>query len=275
MGWLRNNWLDALIFLLFGLVVAGGVFFITGINPLTVLPKPGGSSAVASPKTAAPSPALVATPAKPVVEEPKPAEAPKADEPIIRVPTAPEEPAPVPAEAGDQTSAAKAAPAPITPSASKPSASEPKAAPGGTWRVAAGSFSDPQNALKLLQTLQAQGYPAQVEAAGSMTRVVVGPFTSEARARAVASGLSQYGARVYSGAPLGTPGSSEGSYLQAGAFKSATSAEPLIAKLKAAGFPVVLVHEGGLIKVRVGPVPDKAETKAALGKMGIQAVEVR
>lgn len=267
MGWLRNNWLDALIFLLFGLVVAGGVFFITGINPLTALPKPGGSSAVASPKTAAPSPAPVATPVKP-------AEAPKAEEPIIRIPTAPEEPAPVPTEAGDQTSA-KAVPAPITPSASKPSASEPKAAPGGTWRVAAGSFSDPQNALKLLQTLLAQGYPAQVEAAGSMTRVVVGPFTSEARARAVASGLSQYGARVYSGAPLGTPGSSEGSYLQAGAFKSATSAEPLIAKLKAAGFPVVLVHEGGLIKVRVGPVPDRAETKAALGKMGIQAVEVR
>jgi hypothetical protein len=33
MRWLRENWLDALIFLLIALVAAGIVLYLTGINP--------------------------------------------------------------------------------------------------------------------------------------------------------------------------------------------------------------------------------------------------
>ncbi|PZA08828.1 SPOR domain-containing protein [Meiothermus sp. Pnk-1] len=263
MGWLRDNWLDALIFVLFALVVAGVVLFLTGVNPFARPP--------ASPAQATP----VQTP--PPASQP-PSQAPAAVNPPVQVipvlPKAPSEtPSPTPAPAPTQ-------PAPARPSPAATPTPRPAPATGG-WRVAVGAFSDAVNANRLADSLRAQGYAVQLEPAGSVTRVVLGPFPSEERARAVAQELSQYETRVYRGAtPTSAAPSSPtnpGRYLQVGAFRNSASAEALVSQLKAAGYPVVLAREGELIRVRVGPVSeDRLElTKSDLRGLGLSPLEVR
>ncbi|MER3479500.1 MAG: SPOR domain-containing protein [Meiothermus sp.] len=145
----------------------------------------------------------------------------------------------------------------------------------GGWRVAVGAFSDPSNATRLADTLRGQGYPVQLEPAGGATRVVLGPFPSEERARAVAQGLSQYETRVYRGATANPV--QPWLYLQVGAFRNSASAETLVSQLKTAGYPVVLAHQGDLIRVRVGPVSEDRleQTKSGLRGLGLSPLEVR
>ncbi|MER3451632.1 MAG: sporulation protein, partial [Thermus sp.] len=61
MGWLRENWLDALIFFLFALVVAGIVLYLTGINPFGRAPE---RPAAASPRGQEVAPPAVSQGAK-------------------------------------------------------------------------------------------------------------------------------------------------------------------------------------------------------------------
>ena len=258
MRWLRENWLDALIFLLIALVAAGIVLYLTGINPFA---RPGAAPAPPVPQAGtAPSP-QVQVPSAP------PAEA-KPPEPVVTVMPLPQ----APVEEKPAQEARPEAASPARPKAPAPQAQVP-ASPGGSYRVAVGSFANPENALRLSRELSAKGYPVRLEASGSLTRVVVGPYASEAEARQVAEALKAYGARVYRGE---APAPQEGRlYLQVGAFQKEENALALAGKLKEVGLPVVLVKDG-VYRVRVGPVSpeEKEAVKAKVAALGLEAVEV-
>ncbi|GAA6733141.1 SPOR domain-containing protein [Thermus oshimai] len=255
MRWLRENWLDFLIFLLIALVAAGVVLYLTGVNPFA-RPRPEG---VAPP----PAPSVPAAPAPSEPASPNPPSEAPAPEPVVTVlplPQAPRE-APTPPE-------------PQKPTQEAPRPAPPQASPTGAYRVVVGAFADPKNATRLAQELSAQGYPVRLEAAGALTRVAVGPYASEAEAARVAQALQAYGARVYRGqGPLPPQG---GVYLQVGAFQKEENALALAEKLKGEGLPVTLVRDG-LYRVRVGPVAE-GEKEGYLNRLralGLEPVEVR
>jgi cell division septation protein DedD len=146
--------------------------------------------------------------------------------------------------------------------------------------VAVGSFGNRENAERLATTLRQQGYPVSLEASGNFTRVWVGPYSSQTRARSVANTLGQYQpqvARMAASAPTSPPSptTSSSRFLQVGAFRTAQSAQSVVETVQQAGFPVVLVEEGGLVKVRVGPLDDTAAAAAALRARGLEVLEVR
>jgi cell division septation protein DedD len=154
-------------------------------------------------------------------------------------------------------------------------AASPAPSPTGVYRVVVGAFANPENALRLKRELEARGYPARLEAAGSLTRVVVGPYATEGEASRVAQALAAYGARVYRGQGALPP--AEGQvYLQVGAFQKEENALALAGKLKEMGLPVVLVKDG-MYRVRVGPVAEgeKEALKAKVEALGLMALEVR
>ncbi len=261
MRWLRENWLDALIFLLIALVAAGIVLYLTGINPF------------ARPQAVPPPPVpQVQPPSSPAPAPPSPApEEAKPPEPVVTViplPRAPSEAAPQPASELKPKAAQETKPKPA-----EPTQALPKASAGGSYRVAVGAFANPENALRLSRELAAKGYPVRLEASGNLTRVIVGPYASEAEARRVAEALKAYGAQVYRGQAAPPP--SEGVYLQVGAFQKEENALALAGKLKEMGLPVVLVKDG-VYRVRVGPVSpeEKEAVKAKVAALGLQALEV-
>ncbi|RDI96205.1 SPOR domain-containing protein [Meiothermus sp. QL-1] len=264
MGWLRTNWLDALIFLLVALIMIGVVLFLTGVNPFAPT-----TQAPPQPQTASPP----QNPAPPAQSESEPVIT------LLPVPQAPPKPVPAPPKASEKPAPSESpaprpnpAPASPLPQARRPSLA---AEAGGSWWVVVGAFSQPENAARLAQSLRAEGYPVRLEAAENLTRVWVGPYASEGRARSVASTLSHHGPRVTRQAPTTPPPSPTRRYLQVGAFRNPESAQPVIEAVRAAGYPVVLVEEGGLVKVRVGPLEDTATAAAALRARGLEVLEVR
>ncbi|MCX7600727.1 MAG: SPOR domain-containing protein [Meiothermus sp.] len=293
MGWLRTNWLDALIFLLVAAIMAGVVLFLTGVNPFSgskgeALP-PSPAPLQAQPSSPAPAPEPTPQPV-PVAPTPRPQTPPKpAPQPepetvvtVLPVPQAPaskpvpappkvEEPQPQPA----QPERARPAPAP------RPEHPALTADVGGSWRVMVGSFGNRENAERLASTLRRQGYPVHLEVSGELTRVWVGPYSSQARARAIANTLSQYQPQVTRTAarepevPHAEPAPSASRFLQVGAFRSAQSAQAVVETVRQAGYPVELVEEGGLVKVRVGPLDDAPAAAAALRARGLEVLEVR
>lgn len=271
MRWLRENWLDFLIFLLIALVAAGIVLYLTGINPFA-RPKVGAPPAPGPAATSPPGPSV----AQPLQVAPAPqspsSEAKPAPEPVVTVLPLPQ----APAESAPTRPAAEAKPTTSAGSRSSPMAPSPPApAPSGAYRVAVGAFANPENAARLRQELAQKGYPARLEPSGGLTRVVVGPYATEAEAKRVAEALAAYGAQVYRGqgaAPL----ASGTLYLQVGAFQKEENALALAAKLREVGLPVVLVRDG-VYRVRVGPVAeeDKEALKAKVQALGLEALEVR
>lgn len=266
MGWLRNNWLDLLIFVLFGLVVAGIVFFLTGINPFqrpqAQTPPPPQPVEQAQPAPAPPQET------QPQPQPPRPQDE-GAGEPVITALPIPQAPNEAPQAQPSQRPQER-------PATTDRPASEPSS---GSWRVAVGSFSNAQNASRLARQLEAQGYRVQLEAAGALTRVTVGPYASEEQARGVARSFA--GAQVYRGArpalqPAAQPAQpSAAAYVQVGAFRSQASADALVEKLRAEGLPVVLVKDGSLIRVRVGPLgEDREQVIASLRAMGLPTLAV-
>uniref|UniRef100_A0A7C2FSI1 SPOR domain-containing protein n=1 Tax=Thermus islandicus TaxID=540988 RepID=A0A7C2FSI1_9DEIN len=260
MRWLRENWLDALIFLLIALVAAGIVLYLTGVNPF------------ARPQ-AAPSPAPQASPSPPPAQaspQPAPAEV-KPPEPVVTVMPLPRAPEASPSKP-EQAYPPK--PQEASPPKEKALPGAPSRSSGGGYRVVVGAFANPENAAQLERELAQKGYPARLEASGSLTRVVVGPYASEAEARRAAEALSAYGAQVYRG--QGAPPPPEGSvYLQVGAFQKEANALALAGKLKEMGLPVVLVKDG-VYRVRVGPVPpeEKEAVRSRIAALGLPALEV-
>ncbi|GIW34546.1 SPOR domain-containing protein [Meiothermus sp.] len=306
MGWLRTNWLDALIFLLVAAIMAGVVLFLTGVNPFA------GSRGGATPPSSVSPPAPQAQPPTPPPAQPQPQTTPATPQPrpqtppaarpqpqpepetvvtVLPIPQAPTAPAPVakpvpaPPKVEDRQSQ------PVQPETARPvPAPRPErpnltADAGGTWRVAVGSFGNRENAERLAATLRRQGYPVRLETSGSLTRVWVGPYDSQARARTIASTLGQYQpqvARMTASSPSAPtpqsqtePAPSASRFLQVGAFRNTQSAQSVVETVRQAGYPVVLVEEGGLVKVRVGPLDDASSAAAALRARGLEVLEVR
>lgn len=279
MGWIRANWLDALIFLLVAAIMAGVVFFLLGVNPFS-----GPQGNPAPPPVVAPQPQAAPTSpsSEPQTLAPAPPQPQSEPEPVVtllpvpQTPTTTSKPVPVPPKVTDRTPAspqptARSAP----PSSERPSLS---ADADGSWRVVVGSFGNRANAERLAATLREQGYPVGLEAAGDLTRVWVGPYSSQGRARAVAGTLEQYQpqvGRVPAAAPTPETTPQAGRYLQVGAFRNAQSAQAVIESVRQAGYPVVLVEEAGLVKVRVGPFEDTAAAAADLRARGLEVLEVR
>lgn len=262
MGWIRANWLDALIFLLVAAIMAGVVFFLLGVNPFS---GPQGTPPTAPPQ-AAPAPSTPEP--KPSIPAPSPAKPQTAPETVVTllpVPSAPpsaSKPVPAPPKVEDR---------PPRPAPKRPILT---ADPGGSWRVVVGSFANRENADRLAATLRQQGYPVGLEAAGNLTRVWVGPYNTQDRARTVAGSLDRYQPQV-GRVPAGTPAPQPGRYLQVGAFRNAQSAQAVVEAVQQAGYPVVLVEEGGLVKVRVGPLEDAPAVGAELRARGLEVLEVR
>ncbi len=271
MRWLRENWIDALIFAVFAVTVVGIVLFLTGVNPF---------------KTKAPSGVTAPVPiASPAPDETAPAgadaEAPAAEEPVTVVPllpAAPETATEPPAGAAPSEPAAATAPAATAAPAGRTETAPPPAAPAGPetgiFRVSVGAFGNPLNALALAQKLEAQGYAVRLEPVGRVTRVAVGPFTRRGDAVQAAERLASYEPQIYRGdSPEPTQ-----TYLQVGAFKQLASAEATVRTLRDQGIgPVVLQYRKPWIKVWVGPVaPDQlAALKRRLVEAGFEVVEVR
>ncbi|GLV48625.1 sporulation protein [Thermus sp. LT1-2-5] len=262
MRWLRENWLDLFIFLLIALVAAGIVLYLTGINPFSrpasqgVVPSPAPSPSAAPAPTPAPSPTPPPTPVEPVVT-------------VIPLPKAPEAPA------GEQRPLEAKPGQAVQGGGERGASAAPPPAPTGAYRVGVGAFANPENALRLERELKAKGYPARLEAAGNLTRVVVGPYATEEEAAQVARALASYGAQVYRGQG-GAPPAAGQVYLQVGAFQREENALALAGKLKELGLPVVLVKDG-VYRVRVGPVAEgeKEAVRAKVEALGLEALEVR
>lgn len=63
--------------------------------------------------------------------------------------------------------------------------------------------------------------------------------------------------------------------MQVGAFKTQASADALLEKLRSEGLPVVLVKDGSLLKVRVGPLGEgREEVVARLKALGLPTLAV-
>ncbi|MFN4070738.1 MAG: SPOR domain-containing protein, partial [Thermus caldifontis] len=252
----------------------GIVLYLTGINPFART-KVGTPPAPGPTVTSAPGPSVSQPPQEAPTPQAPSSEATPTPEPLVTVlplPQAPVERAPTrpAAESKPKAPAGSGSPpvAPFSPASPVPS-------PSGAYRVAVGAFANPENAAKLRQELAQKGYPARLEPAGNLTRVVVGPYATEVEARRVAEALASYGAQVYRG--QGAPPPASGTlYLQVGAFQKEENALALAGKLKEMGLPVVLVKDG-VFRVRVGPVAEeeKEALKAKVQALGLQVLEVR
>jgi len=277
MRWLRDNWIDALIFTVFAITVVGIVLFLTGVNPFKsngpiVSPGSGSAPTGSTIEEPAPTEPVVAQPAE---ESPAPA--------VTVVPLLPGTEATSNGAAGETTATGESSPAGSQTTSAAASSGNGVASteihlPGGSekgvFRVSVGAFSKPGNALTLAEKLKKQGFPVKLEPVGKVTRVVVGPFSTRSQAAEAARKLSNYEPQVYRG-DTPTP---EGIYLQVGAYKKISSAENLVNKLRSAGIgPIVFYYQEPWLKVWVGPVaPNKVdELKKQLQDMGLQVVEVR
>ncbi len=148
------------------------------------------------------------------------------------------------------------------------------------YRVAAGSYTRRESADRAVAQLRARGLPSQAFSSGKNYVVVIGPYARENNARTALTKVRQVfpdailynpdGTRETAALkpsttkPSTTKPSGGGSqpatltaeiaYLQVGAFKDSRSAEPLLTKLRTAGFKTLLKNtSSGLLRVLVGP----------------------
>ncbi len=266
MGWLRDNWLDALVFLLFVIVVVGIILFLTGVNPFrrgsTSLQSIPGSSSSAAAATSQPVAGPTVSPTGP-----------SAGISVL----------PLPAVTSSGTAGVSvkspAVPKPVTPAvvasvAPKPAAAAPRMSvpASGVFRVAVGAFANAANALRLMRKLRGGGYPVRLEPVGRITRVVVGPYTSRASAEVTLNKLADYEPQLYQGSYRPT----SDIYLQVGAYKDFGQLGGLFNSLNKDKYPFVLAYDGNLLKVWVGPYKGNALkiTQASLDRMGLPSLEV-
>jgi len=267
MNWLRENWFDALLFVLLAAVVVAIVLFLVGVNPFAKPPAPAVVSSppapVAKPQTPA-SPTPTAQPAP----TPRPGTAASEGGEVTVLPLPPVENAQGSAKPVARPSAQTPGPVPA-PAKPAPAPSRPRA----RYRVSVGAFTRPEYAVDLARKMEEAGYPVRIEVIGRVSRVVVGPYGSRSRAEAVAAELRAYEPQVYKG---DTP-EPTGTYLQVAAFKDLKRARVLAKELKDRGYSVVVNYRDGWAKVWVGPVApvNLTETKARLEKEGYRPVEVK
>ncbi|MCK2088149.1 SPOR domain-containing protein [Thauera aromatica] len=147
--------------------------------PADIAPPPEEEDRVVAPGDK-PAPPVDAPPA-PV---PKPASAaappsvPKPEAPALPAP----EPRPLPAAPAEEEARVRAI-----------LSGRPVPPRGESFVVQIGAFSDAAKAARLVEQLKAKGFPAYTEAAGSVTRVRVGPVPGRSAAEAVAARLEAGG----------------------------------------------------------------------------------
>ena len=265
MNWLRENWFDALLFVLLAAVVVAIVLFLVGVNPFAKPPTPAvvtpPTAPVAKPQTPASPP-----PTSPPPQTPEPGTAASGGGEVTVLPLPPVESAQGAAKSTARPSPKTQEPVPAKP-ASAPSRSKSR------YRVSVGAFTRPEYAVDLARKMKEAGYPVRIEVIGRVSRVVVGPYGSRSQAQAVAAELRTYQPQVYKG---DTP-EPTGIYLQLGAFKDLERARGLAKELKDQGFSVVVNYRDGWARVWVGPVDpaNLTETRARLEGKGYRPVEVR
>ena len=172
-----------------------------------------------------------------------------------------------------------------------------------SYRVAVGSFTSASGAASVAAKLRAQGFKARALPSGRVSVVVLGPYSNESTAKTALDGVQgQYpdailyrpnGTKLRAqAAPKPTPAPSEASntvsgetppitaaedvqaaqadiapatpaYLQVGAFKNVSSAQPLMRKLEGLGYPTTLrTSADGYTRVLVGPLEGDAFKRA-------------
>lgn len=218
MGWLRENWLDVLIFVAFAAVAIGIVFFLTDAGS-------GGGTTVVAEEPG------VSTTAEPNNPE---------GEPVISVTPTPEE---IPAVDSETTDAE---PEETTPA--EPEVVPAPQIPNTGTSVAVGAFGDPANAVELAAELRSQGYQVFTAPVGELTRVAVGPYDDPAQAQAASEALAQYQPRVQE---ITAPDPS--AYVAVGNF-SDSEARAKARELESQGLAAVIVSDGKNYSVWVGPV---------------------
>lgn len=217
MDWLRRNWPDVLIGVVFLAVVIAIIFTLlnggfslpfggkkggsTSTPPSLTTPiTPGGETVPnASATTDSSSPGVTVLPldgTTPTTDI--------TDEPVIGADS--ETAGTVEPPAGT-TETPATDPAPSTPaSETPPVAAESPAAPSSTsasaasgevsYRVSVGAFGTKTNAENLAKEVQAEGYPVFLAEQGSFTIVLVGPYRSETEARNIAQQLTSGPLRI-------------------------------------------------------------------------------
>lgn len=218
MGWLRENWLDVLIFVAFAAVAIGIVFFLTDTGS-------GGDANVAAEEP------KVSTPTEPNNPE---------GEPVISVTPTPEE---IPAVDSETTDAE---PEETTPA--EPEVVPAPQIPNTGTSVAVGAFGDPANAAELAAEIRSQGYQVFTVPVGELTRVAVGPYDDPAQAQAASEALAKYQPRVQE---ITAP--DESAYVEVGNF-SDSEARAKARELESQGLAAVIVSDGKNYSVWVGPV---------------------
>jgi cell division septation protein DedD len=166
------------------------------------------------------------------------------------------------------------------------------------YRIAAGSYTNLERAVRAASGLRARGLPAQHFSSGNTYVVVVGPYAREASARSALTRVRQ----TLPDAILYRPdGSREGvakkptpsqqkqggggsspvtvnavAYLQVGAFKDSSSASGLLEKLRGAGFAPLTKNISGLLRVLVGPLQQNQieSTRTILKNQGFDAFPI-
>jgi cell division septation protein DedD len=264
----------------------------------TVAPKPTASLSVPDiPQAPSPKP-TASNKTAPVASQIQTAQAIKPTQAIKPVVTKPIQTKPIQTKP-IQTSSQK--PAPVT----RPS---PNAATKGTYtradflrnyRVAAGSYTSLERAIRAASLLRSRDLPAQHFSSGNTYVVVVGPYAREASARSALTKVRQTqpdailyrpdGSREGVAAKTPSPpspkqggggGSSPATftvaYLQVGAFKDSQSAATLLDKLKNAGFAPLTKNIAGLLRVLVGPLQSNQieSTRTTLKNQGFDAFPI-
>ncbi len=195
-------------------------------------------------------------------------------EPVAQSDPAPSEPVLGEAQT-DSADSSAAAPVPVT----VPPVSSASTQLEQSWRVQVASLGNPDNATRLINQIEALGFPAQREiitrGGVSLNRVTAGPFASEAEASAANAAIRQADSRLNpqvlspdngaagndaadSAAAVAQPGGLDRYAVQAGVFSSDENASKLVERLNNAGYAAYSERVQGsdktLFRVRIGPL---------------------
>lgn len=184
-------------------------------------------------------------------------------------------------------------------------------APTAPFRVSVGAFGSEANAQGQAATFRQAGFPVFLGRQGDLVLVLVGPYDTQAEAEQAvsrirsgdfgidpviyrfqpdedAAGAAAIPAQPDAAAAPETPApepaaepatespapptSSDGTFLQVGAYANSESALPQVQRLESLGFEVSERLESGLVKLLIGPFGDDAlpQARARLQAEGIE-----
>lgn len=254
MGWLKSNWLDALIFLLVAVIMAGVIYFILGVNPFSGS-KNQQTTAAQSPQVTPQTPVTPNSPPTPTAEPINPQTQPTRVQPATK-----------PANTDNQTDTKPAAaPKPTT---AKPEATGPK--PAATVQPQANPQQQSDQVITIIPDAPSpqadSNQPAQkpVPAPPKPT-----PSTPTAVAAPTPTPIQKPTVQPKPTPQVSIAAQAGGSWrLAVGSFSDSANAERLASSLRAKGYPVSLEPSGGNTRVWVGPYASAARARAVAASLG-------